>query len=371
MVTIIGGSSSACALRPTQELQSRFETELLRDAGPEGVAMTPAPDIHAEMAEVTDNAGDMMAQFGRLRVYDRKARRREDFERILDSDVEEKLGDLVQMLRGGKVSVTTLIREARGRFRDDSDLLLAFRELHHRQTLGGDNVDIVDKVLEEIMRGGNHKQIKAGINAALKAKVFGKRMQLDPAQLRKVYRQFLDFQNSYLVVYQNWIEQFGVRKRKWITEYVSAALAYDMQSLDPSYGCAAEFGPLIATVHNVRMLTSADELFVDKIIDDAHACDRLVTEECALQLMLEGLKHPLEIECVLVNALGPVIVRLDPISRSRLMQLVLRGFASVPIGLYSEVGARDALISIMQAMNDRLYRSERRRVLRDRPHRPH
>ncbi|MGF6265259.1 type III secretion system YopN/LcrE/InvE/MxiC family regulator [Paraburkholderia youngii] len=366
MVTIIGGSSSPCVLRPTQQLQSRFETELLRDAGSEGVTMTPAPEIHAEMAEVRDNAGDMMAQFGRLRVYDRKARRSEDFERILDSDIEEKLGDLVQMLRGSKVSAATLIREARGRFRDDSDLLLVFRELRRRQTLGGDNVDIVDKVLDDIVRGANQKQIKAGINVALKAKVFSNGMELDPAQLRNVYRQFLDFQDSYLVVYEDWIEQFGVRRRKRIMEYVSAALACDMQSLHPSYGRGAEFGPLIATLHNVRMLSSADELFVDKIIDDAHSSDRLVTEECALQLMLDGLKHPLEIEGVLLNALNPVIVRLDPISRSRLMQVVLRGFASLPIGLYSEVGARHALISIMQAMNERLYRSERRRVHRDR-----
>ncbi|MEX3846702.1 type III secretion system gatekeeper subunit SctW [Paraburkholderia sp. BR10882] len=371
MVTLIGGSSSSRAPRPSRELHSRFGAERPSNGGPERIAMTATPDINSVVSEVTDNAGEMMAKFGRQRVYERKARRSEDFMRILDSDVDEKLDELAQMVRHGRVSVTTLIREARGRFRDDSDLLLALRELRHGKTLSRDNVHIIEKAVGEIVRGGDHKEIRAGINVAMKAKVFGNRIELDPAQLRSLYRQFLDFQGSYLVVYEDWIEQFGAGKRKWIIEYVSAALAYDMQSLDPSYGCPAEFGPLIATVRNVRMLSSADKLFVDKVIDDAHSRDRLVTEECALQLLLEGLKHPLEIECVLLNALGPVIVRLDPTSRSRLMQVILRGFASIPIGLYSAVGARHALIANMRTMNDKLYRSERRRALRDRTNRHH
>ncbi len=267
------------------------------------------------------------------------------------------------MLKANQADLPTLMREARRRFHDDSDLFLAFRELRRRRTLGGANVDVVEKALDEMTHGGDPKRIKAGVNAALSAKVFGRRMRVDPARLRQLYRQLLDSGSCFLRIYEEWIVQFGACQRKRIIEYVSAALSCDMQSLDPSYACVAEFGPLITTISNVRMLSSADVLFLGKLLTGA-LCGERITEECALRLMLGGLQRPFEIERLLLDALGPLLARLNPTSRSLLLQRALRGFACIPNGLYPEVEARNALISIVKAMNAELYRRERSRVYR-------
>jgi type III secretion system protein len=366
MSTIIGGASLAhrALLRESRDGGAKLDAEPSLDAQQQGVE-AEAPDIQAQMAEVEDDAGSMMAQFGRFRASERKARRSEDFERILDSDADEKVDELATLFKGGKGDLATLMREARQRFRDASDLMLALRELKRRKRLDGEPVDVVEKAMDELLNSGDAKQIKAGINSALKAKVFGKRMQLDPAKLRQLYRQFLDFQGDHVFVYEDWIEQFGAPKRKRIMDYVGAALTYDMQSLDPSCGCPLEFGPLLGTLNNVRILSSADDVFVGRMLDDALAADGRLTEERVLKVMLGGLQRPLAIATILSEQLGALFQFLPPQKRSELMQLVLRSFASVPIALYSEAQARHALIAALQDMLSVLYAQERRRAHRE------
>jgi type III secretion system TyeA family effector delivery regulator len=245
------------------------------------------------------------------------------------------------------------------------DLMLALRELKRRKRVDGEPVDVVERAMDELLNTGDAKHIKAGINAALKAKVFGKRMQLDPAKLRQLYRQFLDFQGDHVLVYEDWIDQFGAGKRKRIMDYVGAALTYDMQSLDPSCGCAVEFGPLLGTLNNVRILSSADDVFVGRMLDDELAAGCDLSEERVLKVMLGGLQRPLSIAEIVTEQLGARLQFLPARKRSELMQLVLRGFASVPIALYSEAEERHALIATIQAMIGMLYAEERRRAHRE------
>ncbi|MGY4730895.1 type III secretion system gatekeeper subunit SctW [Burkholderia pyrrocinia] len=349
-----GGSASRLDAEPSlDEQQQAGEVEV--------------GNVQAQLAEVEDDAGDMMAQFGRFRASDRKARRSDDFERILDSDAEEKLDDLDALFKdgkGGKSDLSTLMSEARQRFQDSSDLMLAFRELRRKRRLEGEDVDTVERAMEDLLNSGEEKQVKAGINAALKAKVFGARMQLDPRKLRHLYRQFLEFEGSYLIVYEDWIEQFGAKKRKRILEYVRSALTYDMQSLDPSCRCAAEFGPLLGTLNQARILSSADELFVGRILDDALAHDCGMTEDRVLAMMLGGLQRPLEIAAVLLEAVGDVLKPLAAARRSQLLQLVLRSFTSVPITLFGEPTARHVLVEAIEEMIGTVYARERRQALR-------
>ncbi|KVD78008.1 type III secretion protein [Burkholderia sp. ABCPW 14] len=366
MSTIIGGAASfvSRAMRDMPDASARLDAEPSLDAGQEAEANVVF-DVQAQMAEVEDEMGSVIAQFGRFRTSERKTRRSEDFERILDSEPEEKLGDLGKALEGAKADLATLMREARQRFRDDSDLLLAFRELRRRKKIEGEPVDLIEKAIDEVLKEGDQKQIKAGINVALKAKVFGMRMQLDPARLRQLYRQFLEFDGTPLVVYEDWIEQFGACRRKRIMEYVGAALTCDMQSLDPSCGCPVEFGPLLGTLGNVRMLSSSDELFVGRMLGDTLARENRYSEESALRLMLGGLQQPFDIETVVLDVLGSTFASLDPRSRCELMQLVVRGFASIPLALYDELEARHALVAKLQDMLGELYVRERRRAHRD------
>jgi type III secretion system YopN/LcrE/InvE/MxiC family regulator len=366
MSTIIGGTSLAHLAVPREARDSgaRLDAEPSLD-GQQQVVEAEAVNVQAQMAEVEDDAGSMMAQFGRFRASDRKARRSEDFERILDSDADEKIDDLVKQFKGGKGDLATLMREARQRFRDASDLMLALRELKRRKRLEGEPVDVVEKAMEELLQSDDAKQIKAGINSALKAKVFGKGMQLDPARLRQLYRQFLEFEGSHVLVYEDWIDQFGAPKRRRIMDYVGAALTYDMQSLDPSCGCPLEFGPLLGTLNNVRILSSADAVFVGRMLADELAAGCDLSEESVLKVMLGGLQRPLAIAEIVVEQLGARFRVLPARERSELMQLVLRSFVSVPIALFNEADERHALVATVQAMIGMLYTDERRRAHRE------
>nr|WP_269764954.1 type III secretion system gatekeeper subunit SctW [Burkholderia ubonensis] len=362
-MSMVSGPTSAARLtsiRDQSERGARLDAEPSLDADTQ--VQTQPVDIQAQMAEVEDDAGSMLAQFGRFRASSRSSRRSEDLERILDTDADEKTDELHTLLKDGKPKAPELLREGRQRFRDESDLMLALRELRRRKKLDGEPVDVVEKAMDELLTQGDGKQIKAGINAALKAKVFGKRMQLDPGRLRQLYRQFLVFEGSHLMVYEDWIEQFGSPKRKRIIDYVGAALTYDMQSLDPSCSCAAEFGPLLGTLGNVRLLSSADEVFVGRILDDDLAAAFQLDEDSVLQLMLGALQRPLAIGEVITERIGAVLRVLPSAQRCELMQLVLRAFVNVPITLYGEPDERHALIATIQNMMSLLYADERRRA---------
>ncbi|KVK76112.1 type III secretion system gatekeeper subunit SctW [Burkholderia sp. MSMB1498] len=365
MSSIIGGASIARRGFAVDGASSasRLDAEPSLDEEPQAGAV----EVQVQLADIEEESANAATQLSRFRTSERKCRRSDDLERILDTDADEKLDDLATLLgRGGnkatsgKLDLAVLLREARERFRDSSDLLLALRELRRRRRLNGENVDVVERAIDEMLAGGDEKQIKAGINAALKAKVFGERMQLDPRRLRELYRQFLEFEGSYLVVYEDWIEQFGAKKRKRILDYVCAALTYDMQSLDPSCRCPAEFGPLLGTLHNARMLSSADEVFVGRLLSDEFACDCGLTEERALATMLGGLQRPFAIAEVLMRTAGELLDPLAPPRRSQLLQLVLRAFLSVPIELYGEPDARHAVIGSLEDLISTAYACERR-----------
>lgn len=304
----------------------------------------------------------MVAQFGRFRMSERRARRSEDLGRILDSDAEEKLDELDRLFKGGRFELATFMRGARERFQDSSDLVLALRELRRRRGSDGSEVDGIERAMEVLLNSGEEREIKAGINAALKAQVFGARMQLDPRKLRELYRQFLAFDGPCLLVYEDWIERFGAENRKRILEYIGVALTCDMQSLDPSYSCAAEFGPLIGTLNQTRMLSSADDIFVGQLLADALVRDCKLTEERALATMLGGLQRPFAIAEVMLDVLGDVFQPLALERRSQLLQLILRGFARVPTVLFVDVESRAATIGALEAMIGRVYWRERRQA---------
>lgn len=350
------------AHRPSgSEQQSvRLDAEPTLDQQMEAEPVLQQQDAQEEFSGTREEIADVLAQFARRLGDNRKARRSEDHERILDEQSDEKLDDLHQFMTASKVKSGELLREARRRFGDDSDLMLALRELRRRRRIEGEPVDALDEAIEELAREADPKMLKAGINVALKAKVFGKGMQLNPGLLRQLYRQFLLFEGSYLMIYESWIEEYGLKRRKRILEYTHAALTYDMQSLDPSCGGAAEFGPLLGMLGNVRALSSADEQFVARLLRNGMMCDAGMTEACAITMLLEALQRPLSVGSTLGELVAPLLAPLAFRQRSEFMQLVLRALAGVPITLFDDPEERHLLIAFVQEMLSMLYEQERK-----------
>jgi type III secretion protein W len=253
-----------------------------------------------------------------------------------------------------------LLSEARRRFGDVSDLMLALRELRRRRRIEGEPTDALDEAIETLTRQADPKLMKAGINAALKAKVFGKQMQLEPERLRQLYRQFLMFEGTYLMIYESWIEEYGVKRRKRILEYVQTALTYDMQSLDPSCSGAGEFGPLLRMLVRASALNCANDLFVSHLLQSRLFPDEDVAQALGVPMLLDALQRRKAAAELLAGAMAPVLMPLSPRQRSEFVQCVLRAFAAVPTALFEEPQQRPALLAVIKGMADVLFDEERR-----------
>jgi type III secretion protein W len=317
-------------------------------------------NMQAQIADTQEDMSDVMAQFARRLRRPGGTRRSEDAERILDSDVDEKLEELGQLIEFSHPDAHDLLGDARRRFGDASDLMLALRELRRRRRLEGEPVDLLDEAIEEHTRQTDPKLMKAGINAALKAKVFGKRMQLEPARLRQLYRQFLLFEGTYLMIYESWIEEYGLKRRRRILEFVQAALTYDMHSLDPSSNGAEEFGPLLNLIGRVRTLNGADEQFTGRLLTSKVLTNSTETEALGVTMLLSALLAPENVGVTLKQLLEPYLIPLGASEQSQLIQCVLRAAATIPVAIFEEVEDRHLLIDTIKNMAEAPFEAERR-----------
>lgn len=317
-------------------------------------------DAQSQLCNMQEEMSDVLAQFSRAQVRRVATRRSEDSERILDRDVDEKLDELNTVIETSKPDARQLLGDTRQRFADVSDMLLALRELRRLRRVLGAPIDVIEEAIDELMAQADPKLLTAGVNVALKAKVFGRALSVDAGELRQLYRQLLLFEGTYLTIYESWIERFGVKRRRRILAFVQQALSYDMQALDPSCSCAAEFGPLLALLGKIRRLNYADERFVLAVCQGKPAVDADQLESLALACLFSVLRLPESAtECIarlLTPALGPLSAR----DRSYAIQCMLRAAASLPLAVFDASEDRHALIDAFKAMADAPFAAERR-----------
>ncbi|KVN98513.1 hypothetical protein WJ69_34215 [Burkholderia ubonensis] len=317
-------------------------------------------NIQAQITDAQEDMSEVMAQFARRLGRRGSARRSDDAERILEPEAEEKLDELGRLIEFSQPNAQQLLGDARRRFGDVSDLMLALRELRRRRRLEGEPVDIVDDAIEELARAADPKLMKAGINVALKAKVFGKRMRLEPARLRQLYRQFLLFEGTYLMIYESWVEEYGLKRRRRILDFMQAALTYDMHSLDPSCTGAEEFGPLLSLLGRARTLNSADEQFLDRLVQSKLRVSAELTEALGITILLSALRSSANVAVMLEQLLAPELTALAPKEQSRIVQSVLRAAIALPLTVFDAAEDRYRLIDAIKAMADAPFEAERR-----------
>ncbi|MCM5119084.1 YopN family type III secretion system gatekeeper subunit, partial [Escherichia coli] len=76
-------------------------------------------------------------------------------------------------------------------FPDESDLVVVLRAILRKKQIS-ENVRLnAEALLRKVNQETTKKFINSGINSALKAKLFGQALSLNPKLLRASYRQFL------------------------------------------------------------------------------------------------------------------------------------------------------------------------------------
>lgn len=317
----------------------------------------PAAEVQ-RFVQSTDEMAAALTQFRNRRDYDKKLGHLADsFERVLDEEAQPKAQQIVQVAKAHGISAEELLRQARALFPDDSDLVLVLRELLRRRQLD----EVVRKRLEALLKQvedqADPKPLKAGINCALKARLFGKALQLSPGLLRASYRQFLQSEASEVDVYADWIGSYGYQRRALVLDFIEGALLADIDSQDPS--CSRlEFGYLLGRMGQLKLLRSADASFVGGLMSNEHVCAFNGNEADWLLLLLSLLQQPQDLDALLADTVGRSALLSRHREHSTLLQALYQACKALPPVLFVDDRWQGALLDALRQMASIAYRHE-------------
>ncbi|WP_017901905.1 type III secretion system gatekeeper subunit SctW [Pseudomonas asplenii] len=291
----------------------------------------------------SDEMSAALARFRQRRHFELKAENRpESFESVLDEDVLPKARQVLALAQSTDKPVEWLLQAARGLFPDDSDLVLVLRELLRRGKLHADTRQRLEQLLETVVAQASPRRLKAGINSALKARLFGQAMALRAGLLREAYRDYLESEAAAVACYEDWVALFGAGRRATVLAFIEAALLTDIAAQDPS--CSRqEFGPLLARLTDLKRLRSADAGFVARLLGDELVC-RFNDEEADWLVFFFGvLRYPGELDQLLSGVFGERLLLALYRERSALLQVVRRACLRLPHELFAEGDAPQQL----------------------------
>jgi type III secretion protein W len=338
----------------------------------EKAAEHPQPQVNADnelddsgtaaiahrLVQISDEMSAALAQFRGRRLFELKSDASTDsFERVLEDDTLPKAKQVLNLARLTDKPVTWLLQMARGLFPDDSDLALVLRELLRRKKLEKATRQRLETLLQTVVAQASPKRLNAGINTALKARMFGASMDVRASLLRETYRDFLESEGGPLDCYQDWIALYGPSQRMNVLAFIEAALLTDISAQDPS--CSrAEFGNLLGRVTDLKRLRCADELFIGGVLCDALICRHNPHEPDWLIFLLGLLAYPDDLDQLLLGALGEGVLLSAHQERSTVLQTVRRLSLQLPTPLFADEQAPLRLAEQFTRLADIAYAHE-------------
>lgn len=304
-----------------------------------------------KLAQASDELSAGASQFANRRAFEKKSGSlSESFERVLEEDALPKAQSLMKMASLKESNLLALLRQARSLFPDDSDLIMVLRELLRRK-LAKTVKEKLEAMLAQAQAEANPREVKAGINCALKARLFGKEsLELKPTLLRGSYRLFLQRDDGEAIEdYKDWISCFGYTCRHLVADFIESALVTDRASQDPS--CSdLEFGYFFGKLGQLRRLRSADILFIKKLLSNQVIVKLNKNEPDCLVLLFSLLKHPDGIDEYLNELLGNDFLLTKHSDRSIALQSIYRACKLLPQELFKDVEHRPLLLEKLEEL---------------------
>ncbi|MEO2215493.1 type III secretion system gatekeeper subunit SctW [Chromobacterium vaccinii] len=327
------------------------EAELAEEASPAALLQ--------RAAQSSDEMAAVLTQFRSRRDYDKKRGNLADsFERVLDEDALPKAEAVLKVVQSHEVPAEELLRRVRSQFPDDSDLILVLRQLARRKQLDEVSRKRLQALLAQAEEEADPQQLKAGVNSALKAKLFGKALDLNPGLLRASYRQFLQSEAPEAAIYQDWVASYGYLQRGVVLDFIEGALLADIDSLDPS--CSRlEFGNLLGRLTQLKLLRSADGLFVGKLLGNPLVRGFNSSEADWLFLLLSLLQQPQQVDELLAETVGDTALLSRHADRSSLLYALYQACKALPPRLFPDEEWMDALLDEFRHLAGIAYRHEK------------
>ena len=319
---------------------------------------TPAASVQRFVEDSDEMAAALRSQFRRRGDFGSKFEGfAESFERVLDEDVIPKARQIQSLAKLAERSIEWMLAQARGLFPDDSDLVLVLRELLREKVMAEATRQRLETLLQQVIVQSPPKRLKAGINSALKAKMFGKALALRAALLRDTYRSFLEFEGGPAESYEDWIAIYGYRHRGSVLEFIEAALLTDIDAHDPS--CSRdEFGQLLGKLGGIKRLRSVDVVFIRGGLAQEQVCRHNASEPDWLVFMLGLLQFPDELDHLLSGLLGERLLLIAHHERAQLLQLLRLSCLALPQDLFGDDQALERIAEQFTRLADLVFAHE-------------
>ncbi|ONF74670.1 SepL/TyeA/HrpJ family type III secretion system gatekeeper [Salmonella enterica subsp. enterica serovar Typhimurium] len=299
---------------------------------------SPGAEVQ-KFVQSTDEMSAALAQFRNRRDYEKKSSNLSNsFERVLEDEALPKAKQILKLISVHGGALEDFLRQARSLFPDPSDLVLVLRELLRRKDLE----EIVRKKLESLLKH---------------VEDFGKTLSLKPGLLRASYRQFIQSESHEVEIYSDWIASYGYQRRLVVLDFIEGSLLTDIDANDAS--CSRlEFGQLLRRLTQLKMLRSADLLFVSTLLSYSFTKAFNAEESSWLLLMLSLLQQPHEVDSLLADIIGLNALLLSHKEHASFLQIFYQVCKAIPSSLFYEEYWQEELLMALRSMTDIAYKHE-------------
>lgn len=233
--------------------------QLVFDADEKAISI----NLQEEMNNAVEEAADLLSVFGRFSKVGRKNDNADNdlVSSILEDMADEKINYLITHVTKLR-NLNNLLNYARQLFPNDSDLMLALREMLLSRRLSELQKKKIREAIADLEKFSGKKKMQSGMNVGHLAKRFsnsGDNRPLSAKDLRNSYLNFLELEMPAAFIYKDWIDAYGYQNRTRLLVFTLSALIADMKANEPGIHFS-EFGPLTAKLSDARLLHSLDLL---------------------------------------------------------------------------------------------------------------
>lgn len=288
----------------------------------------------ARFLQATDEMSAALTQFMKKKIYEEQLANFLDGEEyVLEDQPIEKTDKVMEALKAATTHDYEVYSFAKKLFPDESDLVVVLRAILRKKQIS-ENVRLnAEALLKKVNQETTKKFINSGINSALKAKLFGQALSLNPKLLRASYRQFLMAEDDAVDTYVEWIGSYGYQNRMLVTKFIKETLFSDINALDAS--CSSlEFGMFLNKLSQLLSLQSAEALFLKTLMNNPIINKFISAEDYWIFFLISLIKFPETVEELLKNALVTLPADANYKDKTLLLKAIYSGCTNLPFSLF-------------------------------------
>ena len=288
----------------------------------------------ARFLQATDEMSAALTQFMKKKIYEEQLANFLDGEEyVLEDQPIEKTDKVMEALKAATTHDYEVYSFAKKLFPDESDLVVVLRAILRKKQIS-ENVRLnAEALLKKVNQETTKKFINSGINSALKAKLFGQALSLNPKLLRASYRQFLMAEDDAVDTYVEWIGSYGYQNRMLVTKFIKETLFSDINALDAS--CSSlEFGMFLNKLSQLLSLQSAEALFLKTLMNNPIIKKFISAEDYWIFFLISLIKFPETAEELLKNALVTLPADANYKDKTLLLKAIYSGCTNLPFSLF-------------------------------------